>query len=218
VSSRYAVIGCLLSLVVFELTYRPLSSRLIIMVGLATVAVVFMHDQFVDLLALNDPTRNLDSGLSGREDQWTHALKALSENPLGMGFKRPSVEEAGHNGYFKALLEFGIPGGGIIIAAILGIVVTSALTAVWLRGSDERRRFAAARTGGLAALTFAAFFEPQMFNLGDNYGISFLLLLFWPGLAAGHARGAGAFIPHSRVLRRVTVSTDARARPAGTRQ
>jgi O-antigen ligase len=143
--------------------------------------VVFNH-QIVDVLALDDPARGVGSGFTGRDEEWAFALQEIADNPFGMGFKRPSAVAAGHNGYLKILLEFGIIGGGLIIAAVLSIVVRALVeAAVGFREDGRLRRLASARAGGLVALTFATFFQPQMFNLGDVHGISFMLLLFRPG-------------------------------------
>jgi hypothetical protein len=57
-------------------------------------------------------------------------------------------------------------------------------TIVSFREDSRLRRFASARAGGLVALLFATFFQPQMFNLGDVHGISLMLLLFRPGRAS----------------------------------
>src|SRR6202022_4819355 len=114
----------------------------------------------------------------------------IADNPFGMGFKRPSALAAGHNGYLKILLEFGIIGGGLIIAAVVSIVLRGLFEAIVNFREDSRlRRFASARAGGLVALSFATFFQPQMFNLGDVHGLSFMLLLFSLGRAPARQPG-----------------------------
>jgi hypothetical protein len=48
-------------------------------------------------------------------------------------------------------------------------------------GKDRQlHRFACARFGGLVALAFAVFFQPQLLNFGDAMGITILFLLFRP--------------------------------------
>lgn len=179
VSSRFAVIGCLVAFLTFELTFRPLSLRLPLL-GLAALSCLLLFPHALsELLALDDPTRNLDSGFTGRDDLWGLALKGIAEAPLGLGFKRPPLDISGHNGYLRLLLEFGVLGGGLIIASI-GCVVATALieTRLTTTHDESLRRFASARAGGLAALMFAAFFQPQLFNLGDVHGLAVMLMLF----------------------------------------
>jgi O-antigen ligase len=181
VSSRFAIIGCLAAFTVFELTFKPISARLVIMAAAAVGGAVLFHQQIAEVLALDDPARNLDSGFTGRESLWEFAVDSMESNAFGVGFKRPPPGEAGHNGYLKALLEFGIIGGGLIIFSVLGIIavaIVKALQGAGGHGSDHR--IASARAGGLVALAFACFFQPQMFNLGDVHGVSLILLLFAP--------------------------------------
>lgn len=179
VSSRFAVIGCMLSFLTFELTFRPFSVRLPLL-GLAGLSCLLLFPSALsELLALDDPTRNLDSGFTGRDDLWGLALKGIAEAPLGLGFKRPALDISGHNGYLRLLLEFGVFGGGLIITSIGCIVATALIEARLTTPADESsRRFASARAGGLVALMFAAFFQPQLFNLGDVHGLAVMLMLF----------------------------------------
>jgi O-antigen ligase len=182
VSTRFALIGSLLALFVFEITIKPFSFKLLALCVLAAVCLIVFNQQIVAILALDDPARGTGSGFTGRDVDWATALNSIADDPFGLGFKRPPFDAAGHNGYLKILLEFGIIGGGLIITAVLSIVVRSlAEAAAGFREDSELRRIASARAGGLVALIFATFFQPQMFNLGDVHGISFMLLLFRPG-------------------------------------
>jgi hypothetical protein len=105
----------------------------------------------------------------------------LPKHPFGIGFKRTIGDESGHNGYLKILLEFGIIGGCLIIFCVGCILVMAGIDAVGRSGKDrQQHRFACARFGGLVALAFGALFQPQLFNLGDAFGISLLFLLFRP--------------------------------------
>jgi O-antigen ligase len=181
VSSRFAVIGCLLAYLVFELSLRPFSAKLAV-AALATLALLLLFpNALMNLLALDDPSRNLDSGFTGRNDLWNRALEAIAEAPFGLGFKRSLYENSGHNGYLKWLVEFGVLGGGLIIASAIS-VITVALVDPWLAATTDYRRLAAARAGGLVAVMFASFFQPQLFNLGDIHGLSVMLMLFSPQL------------------------------------
>ena len=179
VSSRFSVIGCLLAYLVFELSLRPFSARLVLPALAALAFLLLFPSSLMNLLALDDPSRNLDSGFTGRNDLWNRALEVIADAPFGLGFKRPPYESSGHNGYLKWLVEFGVLGGGLIIASTASSVAM-ALVEPWLITTTDLRRFAAARAAGLVALTFASFFQPQLFNLGDVHGLTVMMMLFSP--------------------------------------
>jgi hypothetical protein len=163
VSSRFALLGCIAAFVLHELTLRPSSLGKFPLLIAALVA------------------GDLSSGFSGRDAYWEGSLAAITEHPFGIGFKRTIGDESGHNGYLKTFLEFGIIGGGLIIFCVGCILVMAGIEAAGRSGKDRRQhRFACARFGGLVALAFGALFQPQLFNLGDAFGISFLFLLFRP--------------------------------------
>jgi O-antigen ligase len=188
VSSRFAIIGCILALTLCELTFNPLRPATIAASLVAAIAAAMLWPQIMTILAFDDSTRDFSSGFAGRNQYWYSALAAIAEHPLGIGFKRAIGDEAGHNGYLKTLLEFGVAGGGLIIAFVAFNIVSAGLDAI--RSSQRRhreRRFASARLGGLAALSFGAFFQPQLLSLGDAFAMSFLLLLFRPALPAASA-------------------------------
>lgn len=187
VSSRFAVIGCSLAFLIFQVSLRPFSLRLAFFALAGTAVLLLFPNLLTDLLALDDPRRNLDSGFTGRDDQWTQAIAAINEAPFGLGFKRPPIENSGHNGYLRWLLEFGVFGGSLIIAATAAIVVVALVDVFLLTKADYRvRQFASARAAGLAALAFASFFQPQLFNLGDILGLAIMLMFFSPRIAPGH--------------------------------
>lgn len=179
VSSRFAVLGCTIAFVLRELLYRPVGPKLIVGAVVAAAAAALAGPQIAAIFALDDPTRNLDSGISGRDELWVHALQSIVDYPLGIGFKRASPLEGGHNGYLKIIVEFGVMGGIAMIAALLAACVAAVVRAFGAAPLD-RRRILAARAGGLCAYAFGTFFEPQMFNFGDTHGVMVILLLFAP--------------------------------------
>ena len=192
VSSRFAVIGCIIALLVYEATCKPRLYRLAALACAGGVLVLLFSGQIADVLALSDPDRGLGSGFTGRDNEWSLALDSIARDPFGVGFKRQPTDVAGHNGYLKTMIELGIPGGSIMIAAMLCIVVRAVFDAAVLSGGRDAdlQRFASARAAGLAALTFASFFQPQIFNFGDIHGISFMLLLFSPPPGGSRERPA----------------------------
>jgi O-antigen ligase len=187
VSSRFAVIACLLAFLVFEMSSGRSRLRLALLALAGAICLLLHPHLLVDMFALDDPSRNLDSGITGRDDLWNRALAAIADAPFGLGFRRPPVEDAGHNGYLRWLLEFGVIGGGLIIVSTICIVVIALIEALLFSGADNRlRRLASARAAGLVAMTFASFFQPQLFNLGDVHGLVVMLMIFSPRIVPGH--------------------------------
>jgi len=182
VSSRFALIGCIAAVVAHEATLRPLSLGKTLAAIVAVSAGAAFWGDIAGVLAIDDPDRGLSSGFSGRDYYWQQSLGAIADHPFGIGFKRTVIgEEGGHNGYLKTLLEFGVPGGGLIICFFACIIAAAGLEAIATLGKDrQQHQFACARFGGLVALAFGAFFQPQLLSLGDAFAMSFLFLLFRP--------------------------------------
>lgn len=191
VSSRYALIGCISAFVVHDLTFNSLRPWKVAAAIVALLLCIFLWPQIATLLALDDSSRDLSSGFTGRDEYWSAALATIMDHPLGIGFKRASAFESGHNGYLKTLVEFGIVGGGLIILFVGCVIAAAGAEAVRSTGKDrQQRRFACARLGGLVALAFGAFFQPQLFSLGDAFGVSLLVLLFKPEMKSASGRAA----------------------------
>ncbi|MBR0858778.1 O-antigen ligase family protein [Bradyrhizobium liaoningense] len=189
VSSRFAMIGCVTAFVVHELTFRPLSPWKIAALGLGFLALVPLWPQIASILALDDPSRDLSSGFTGRDEYWYSALSTITNHPLGIGFKRATAFESGHNGYLKTIVEFGVLGGGLIIFLFGASLAGAGIEAVRpMRKRLRERRFACARFAGLVALGFGAFFQPQLLSLGDAFGMSLLILLFRPRTTPASSR------------------------------
>jgi hypothetical protein len=181
VSSRYALIGCITAIVLYEMTFNPLRPAKIPVLVIALVAAIVFWPHIISIMALDDSDRGLSSGFSGRDARWQLARDMIIDHPFGVGFKRALVEESGHNGYLKLIVEFGIPGGGLLILLLAYNLVIAGIDAIRPAGKTrQQHRFDCARFGGLGALLFGAFFQPQVFNVGDTFAVSMLLLLFRP--------------------------------------
>jgi O-antigen ligase len=184
VSSRFALIGCVVALVLHQLTFDPLNRWRILAAAVVLVVAIAYWSEISTILALDDASRNLSSGLSGRDIYWQRAFAAISQHPFGIGFKRALIYQSGHNGYLKTLLEFGIIGGGLVILCIACNIVIAGVDAVRSSaGTSQQHRFACARFAGLVSLSFGAFFQPQLFSLGDAFAVSLLFLLFKPRMS-----------------------------------
>lgn len=189
VSSRFAMIGCVTAFAAHELTFRSLTPWKLAALGLVLLAIIPLSPHIAAILALDDPSRNLSSGFTGRDEYWYGALSTITNHPLGIGFKRALAFEAGHNGYLKTLVEFGVIGGGLIMFLFGWTVGRAGVEAMRSGGRTAgQRRFASAHFAGLLALGFGAFFQPQLLSLGDAFGMSVLLLLFRPGSTLGGHR------------------------------
>jgi O-antigen ligase/polysaccharide polymerase Wzy-like membrane protein len=180
VSSRYCLFGSVIAFLVFQLTFNRFRAKTIALLLAAACILVLLAQQYADVLALNDPARGLGSGFTGREDQWTSAFDWLTNNPLGAGYKRSELSFAGHNGFIKLFVEFGVLGGAILTGAVLLLAGWAVVTAYFFSGDPVSRRLSSARAAGLVALAFAAFFQPQVLNIGDAMGITIILLAFGP--------------------------------------
>lgn len=190
VSSRYSLIGCVAAILLFDLTYDALSPAKIPVLAITIIGAFVFWPQIVSIMALDDSGRDLSSGFSGRDLYWDKAIAAISANPLGIGFKRAIGDESGHNGYLKTILEFGVIGGGLIIFFLACQILWAGLEAITSpRKYSRQHRFACARFGGLTALAFGAFFQPQLLSLGDSFSMLLLFLLFRPGSLASPEKG-----------------------------
>lgn len=177
VSSRYALIGSVLSLGIYFASCHRLSPRVLVVLAIAGAGVTLLLDQISEILALNDEQRGINSGLTGRTDEWEFAVKEIFDVYWGLGYKRAPLFESGHNGYLKTLLEFGVLGGSLIIFFVISIVASKVVFLLRSR-VGEPRRIQAAQIAGCLALLLASFFQPQLFNTGDPMGLTFLILMF----------------------------------------
>lgn len=183
ISSRYSLLGSFIAQLVFYITYNRIQYKTAMYAAAAVVVVIIFADQLTDVFALDDPDRGFGSGFTGRQDAWSIAFNSIAENPWGIGYKRDPDPTfgAGHNGYLKIILEFGVFGGSVLILSLL-MLVGRTLIRPYKIEELELRRFASARASGLVAFAIAAFFQPQILNVGDPFGITFLILLFGPDI------------------------------------
>lgn len=181
VSSRYALMGCLIALVVHEMTFDPFGKAKIPIAVLALAAAIIFWPQISSIVALDDPDRGAGSGFTGRDDRWQNAMDAITENPFGIGFKRAIGDDGGHSGYLKLIVEFGVPGGFALVSLLAWCIAVAGIKACSASGkSRQQHRFDCARFAGMCAMYFGALFQPQIFSLGDSFTVAFMLLLFRP--------------------------------------
>jgi len=111
-----------------------------------------IYGAFRSILLLDDKNRGIDSGFSGRFDNFESGMANFLENPiLGIGFSDPVVNYT-HNGYILTAAQFGGP-----IAIIL----------IFLLISSARRSFINEKSAAFGVIMGLAFFyvgQPRNLN------------------------------------------------------
>lgn len=182
VSSRSSLAALALFLVVIGSFWLARRTPVVVM-SVATVAILAsgivmlvapgrLAKAAVAVAALDDPMRGLGSGMTGRMDLWSGFLPQFVENPWDYGYRQRDLYEGAHNGYLNAALEHGLAGAALLASFIAVVVVRAWRRPVLL--------------AALAALLARALTEPNLLNLGDPAGLTFLAVL---------AYGAGTASP-----------------------
>jgi O-antigen ligase len=223
VSSRGAlVVLCLFWAIRLALLARP--ARLL--VGGAVAAVIVATLALADLeragavatrvLALDDPQRGLAAGLlTGRPEHWAAGLRLARERPaFGYGFATRIATDApdplrvsAHSGLINALVDNGILGTALLLAAVgLGLALRLAAALRARRASsagaagDARRIQATLFAFAAASLGFLVL-DPAYLSLGHSWSVA----LLWAWVAprdAPMAPAGGTDRPPPRVARR----------------
>ncbi len=195
VSSRYALLSCFAF--VFTSYALPLirardgGLRILLFslgVGIVVVSVLTIEplwDIFDRLFALSSEKRGIGSNLTGRIDSWYNfSVQFLKEPILGYGFRQRHEYLGTHNAYLNMILENGLIAGFFLGGIVLtgGRMLKASLTSDkrWCLDSSDRTRREYVSDFGFAvfiALTVAGFFQPQLINFGDSFGILVFLML-----------------------------------------
>jgi hypothetical protein len=189
VSSRYV----LLSSTAFVFAYAILSPRRIrggfplLLLGLCISAamIIFGLDVIEHVFAVNDPNRGFGSGLTGRMDMWQLGMLDVANNPFfGVGF-RAKGEASGiagaHNAFLSLAVQVGVIVAPLLLFAVLSISVVTMLRCRAGFFVDIQVNSMARSVGpAILAILIGAFFETQIFNLGDSFGILLILCLGFP--------------------------------------
>jgi len=150
---------------------------------------------FEDVMKLNDPARGLGTGLTGRVESWRHGLEQFWERPLlGHGFRAQISGEgeglAAHGGYVTLLIEAGIFGTLLAVAAIIlesirrinrARQLRSAPAAAWM-GVDIEESLRLNTIVCCTMFTMLTYwiYEPVYLNLGTVMSVVFFLMLAAP--------------------------------------
>jgi O-antigen ligase len=127
-----------------------------------------------DLLKLDDPTRGVGQGFTGRDVIWAETFDIWLRAPvLGVGFRQHEkfLHVAGHNAYLAMLADTGLV-GFIAYMWLLGLAFVSSA------------RSKARLTRGFVAPLLIAYavlglFERRAINVGNPLGVLFLLCCFY---------------------------------------
>ena len=143
--------------------------------ALFLVAVFVWFDWLTSWLELDSPDRGVGSGFTGRVEMMSAFLPQAIEKPiLGYGFRQRENYQATHNGF----LNFTLENGFIIAAAFVFVIFSALLTCVKrIRDKNADSREPLILIGIFLAWGFNAFFEPQIVNFGDAFGVMTMFLL-----------------------------------------
>ncbi len=143
--------------------------------SLLLVFVFLLFDWLTSWLELDSPSRGVGSGFTGRVEMMSAFLPQAMEKPFfGYGFRQRENYQVTHNGFLNFTLE-----NGFIIAATFVLVIFSALLTCVKRIRDKNAdsREPLILIGFFLAWGFNAFFEPQIVNFGDAFGVMTMFLL-----------------------------------------
>lgn len=150
---------------------------------------------FEDVMKLNDPARGLGTGLTGRVESWRNGLERFWERPLlGHGFRAQVSGEgeglASHGGYVTLLIEAGIFGTLLAVAAIIFEAIRRINRARQLRSApaaagmridvEESLRLNAIVCCTMLTMLTYWVYEPVYLNLGTVMSVIFFLMLAAP--------------------------------------
>ena len=138
------------------------------------------------VLLVDDPTRGLGSGFTGRTQLWLSGLQAVAEHPwFGNGFRRTG--ESAHSGYINLMLDVGIPMAGWFIAFVIvevgrRIAAIRRLRVQRLSPPENQERLLQHRviSSYLVAMLATWILEPNYLNIGTANIVLFLMFLAAP--------------------------------------
>jgi hypothetical protein len=185
VDSRYALATVFIMYFGLLLLDTRVKAKLLSLVFfIALIAMFLFTNVFSELFSLNDATRGLSSGVSGRSSNWDYFLPQLSEHPFfGYGFRNHDFVGA-HNGFMQYVLENGLVISFLFFSALL-LKLISNVSAVWHSLSDRTFQAHEGRVVSvtLLAIIFAANLQPQLINFGDEFGPLTLMILMYSPVA-----------------------------------
>jgi O-antigen ligase len=138
-----------------------------------------------EFLALEDPYRGIDTGMTGRIFAWQATWEIFLENPiLGVGFRvheqSLDVGSSAHNGYLTTLAEIGLFG----FLSIVYLIVSGSYMLWRCAVNPDLIHSHSILFGIVSGYVLLAVFERYLINIGNPTSLLFLLGILTPKLAA----------------------------------
>ena len=169
------------------------------------------------VLKLNDTTRGISSGFSGRFERWEHGFETFWKRPLlGYGFRSRtnlSVDAlSAHSGWLNLMLDTGFVGVLLVGLAYLFGARRRYNAAVRIReyfrggpkppDAHDTLHFNALCLSLFVVYSMMMVFEPSYFQLGSPFTVMFFLMICGPDEFRGDNQAtffvpSGAFLPMS---------------------
>lgn len=182
ISSRYAIAVLLCGFVYVVYARSKVVGRGSWILPLAIVGVIslFYLWPFIEsVFLLNDASRGLGSGASGRTDLNANFMSQMSPHLLdGFGFRRREVYYNTHNGYLNFMLEVGVVASGLLIYLLISSLFRYERQTIVVKNREmELDDVALLRFLLFFSSCLSAMFQPQLVNFGDAQGCLFIMLI-----------------------------------------
>jgi O-antigen ligase len=203
VSSRGSLVGMTAFFAVYFACYKGTVKAAGYALGCLLLAFIAMlvspdirHVVLEDIFRLHDSARGMGSGFTGRVGMWEQGLKMFWKQPVfGYGF-RATTHARGvgfggvHSAYIKILLEGGLVGGFLLIAANVNEIIARLRLVLRLRtvrpnelpGIDlvETFRVNVLTCATLCLISTIWVYDQYYVNLGSPISVVYFLMLFSP--------------------------------------
>ena len=181
-SSRYTMVTSVMIYAIFSmLNWRAVGQvritiiALIVLIALLGMVIDPNSSPVASALELNDRSRGLGSGISGRDKNWMNFLPQFFEQPLaGYGFRNRQAYISPHNGFMEIILQVGLVGSVLFFGFYLNRLRNLAVEVINSPRSMERGKLLSILIG----VSFGAMLQPQLFSFGDPFGIVAMVCLF----------------------------------------
>ncbi len=200
VSSRYALFSIVVLLMIFGFLriagsrgrYSPIALAVFFILVLFLLTIGYEFGFVNDVLKLDNRSRGLTSGASGRIDLLQYFVPQLEQRPFtGFGFRQKGEYFGVHNGFLNTVLENGL----IIAAMLFFLVAIKYLTwfhriALGRYGNDFASREQLTGFCIFTMVLVSAVFQPQLINFGDIMGVMMIFSFVFPIGLAKPGRGS----------------------------
>lgn len=192
VSSRYALLAIIVFAVVLSYLESKQNSRtagmgIPLLVGFLVLLWFFdlvgisEHLQLGldNILLFSDEHRGIDSGASGRLELWLQGLEDIARLPLyGIGFRLGREFSGNHNAFINMFVEVGVIAGALLLCGLALTVQKlwrNALTPARSKTDLSRAHYSRVALAGSVGAITGMIFQPQIFNIGDTFAVTFFL-------------------------------------------